>query len=89
VWEATLLTFASKFIFASTFLLPVLLLDLSTAIIVSVVWGLLILAAYSFMMAREQERNPLRVMAEHITVALAAVTASHVLGDAISYVFGG
>jgi len=54
-----------------------------------VAWGLLLLAAYSFMMAREQGRSPIRVMAEHIAVALAVVAASHALGDFINYTFGG
>lgn len=89
VWEATLLTFISKFLFASTFLLPFLLLDLSMAILVSVAWGLLLLAAYSSVVAREQGRRPLKVMAEHIAVALTVVLASHELGDLINHAFNG
>ena len=44
VWCATIATFLAKFCFALTFIVPVLLLPLETAIVVSVVWGLSILA---------------------------------------------
>ncbi len=39
IWTSTISTLASKFLFASTFLVPVFLLDLSWAIAVSIAWG--------------------------------------------------
>jgi VIT1/CCC1 family predicted Fe2+/Mn2+ transporter len=44
VWEATIATFFSKLLFALTFVLPVLLFPLSTALIISIAWGFLLLA---------------------------------------------
>ena len=41
IWIATAATFLSKFIFALTFLIPVIILPLTTAIIVSIIWGIL------------------------------------------------
>ena len=38
IWEATVSTFVFKFLFTSTFIIPLLLFRLSTATIVSVVW---------------------------------------------------
>ncbi|MDI9618782.1 hypothetical protein [Methanothermobacter sp.] len=54
VWESTIATFISKFVFAITFLLPVLLLDLTVAIAVSVIWGLLLLGILSVHIAGSQ-----------------------------------
>lgn len=39
IWEATIATFLAKFVFAMTFMIPLLLFKLATAIIVSVIWG--------------------------------------------------
>ena len=39
VWEATLATLLSKAVFSLTFLVPLLIFDLSTAVIVAIVWG--------------------------------------------------
>jgi len=43
IWVATIATFLTKFLFAITFIVPVLLLTLSTAIVVSLIWGLSVL----------------------------------------------
>jgi len=47
IWESTISTLLSKFVFASTFIVPVLFLQLSTAIIVCVIWGLSLIAILS------------------------------------------
>jgi len=52
IWGATIATFMAKLIFALTFVVPVLLLSLFTAIVVSLVWGLSILAVLSYFMAK-------------------------------------
>ncbi|MCW4031892.1 MAG: hypothetical protein NWF08_00675 [Candidatus Bathyarchaeota archaeon] len=88
IWESTISTFISKFVFASTFLVPILLLELSTAIIFSVIWGLLVLAILSFNIAREQQKKPLKIILEHIIIALLVIITTHYIGDWISTTFG-
>ena len=51
IWAAALSTFFSKFIFALTFIVPLLLCTLQTAILVSVGWGLSMLGIFSYFMA--------------------------------------
>lgn len=88
IWESTLATFLSKFIFALTFIVPILLFQLSTAIIVSIIWGLSLLGIFSFYIAREQKTNPLKVVAEHLVLAAIVIIITHYVGDWISSVFG-
>jgi len=57
VWASTISTFLSKFIFALTFGIPVLLFELSVAILVSVAWGLGTLAILSYKIAMSQGKN--------------------------------
>src|SRR4029077_11403204 len=45
IWEATLATFVAKFVIAMTFVVPVMIRSLLQAIVISVIWGLLLLAA--------------------------------------------
>ncbi|MCK4491108.1 MAG: hypothetical protein KAU03_00685 [Candidatus Altiarchaeales archaeon] len=87
IWESTLSTFFSKLVFALTFIIPVLLLELSTAIIVSVIWGLLALSIFSFSIAREQKTNPWEVVAEHLVIALMVIALTHCLGSWINLTF--
>ncbi|MEE8638416.1 MAG: VIT1/CCC1 transporter family protein [Candidatus Margulisiibacteriota bacterium] len=88
IWESTISTFLTKFIFALTFIVPVLLLKLSTAIVVSVLWGLSMLGIFSFSLAREQKVNPWRVIAEHLFIALVVITITHYVGEWVSSMFG-
>lgn len=81
IWEATLTTFFSKFIFALTFLVPILLFKLSTAIIVGVAWGLLVITTSSYNMAmHEKKKNPYRAVFEHLVIAIVVVILTHVMG---------
>jgi VIT1/CCC1 family predicted Fe2+/Mn2+ transporter len=87
IWESTASTFLSKFVVASTFIIPILLLQLSTAIIVSVVWGLSLLGIFSFYIAKEQKVKPWKVISEHLLIALIVIVITHYVGDWIGATF--
>lgn len=89
IWISTIATFLSKFIFALTFLVPVLLFKLSTAVIVSVIWGMSVLGLLSYRMAIEGKDNPLKVLTEHLLIAVVVVALTHFVGLWISSTFGG
>jgi VIT1/CCC1 family predicted Fe2+/Mn2+ transporter len=58
IWESTLYTFLSKFLFASTFLVPVIIFELERAVLVSIVWGLLLLVLFSYYLAINEGTSP-------------------------------
>jgi len=84
IWEATIATFLSKFIFALMFIFPILFLELATAIIVCVVWGLLLITIFSYYIAKKQNVNPYGVVLEHLIIAIIVITATHYIGDWIA-----
>jgi VIT1/CCC1 family predicted Fe2+/Mn2+ transporter len=88
IWESTLATFVSKFLFALSFVIPVLLLDLDTAVAVSVAWGFCTLALFSYMIARHQETVPWRVVFEHVLIGVLVVLAAHYTGSIIASTVG-
>ena len=81
-------TFISKFVFALTFVIPVLLLPLSTAIIVSIVWGLSLLSIFSLYIAKEQKTKAWKVVVEHLLIAVLVIIATHYVGEWIASRFG-
>jgi len=87
IWASTVSTFLSKFMFALTFVIPVVLFQLSIAILVSVIWGLGVLAILSYKIAMSQGTKPWRVIAEHLLIALAVIVITHFVGDWISVAF--
>lgn len=84
IWESTIYTFLSKFVFASTFIIPTLLFPLLTAIIVSIIWGLSLLSVFGFFIAKGQKSKPWKVIIEHLAVAIVVVIISHYVGEWIS-----
>jgi vacuolar iron transporter family protein len=89
IWTATLATFLSKLLFALTFLVPVILFRLDTAITVSIIWGLVCLAAISVWMARDQKEKPVTAVIEHLLIAMVVIVITHLVGDFIGKHFTG
>ena len=87
IWEATISTFLSKFIFSLTFVIPVLVFKLSTAIIVSIIWGLSMICILSLSIAREQKIKPWQMITEHLIIVLVVIVTTHYIGNWISTIF--
>jgi VIT1/CCC1 family predicted Fe2+/Mn2+ transporter len=81
IWVATIVTFLSKFVFSLTFIVPILLLPLSTAITVSVIWGLSLIVLFSLYMARQQKIEPHKVVIEHLVIAVLVIIITHHIGE--------
>lgn len=84
IWETTLITFLSKFVFSLTFLIPILLFKLSLAVLISVIWGLLVLFVFNFLIASQQKRNPWRVATEHLVIGLIVILLTYLTGEWIT-----
>jgi VIT1/CCC1 family predicted Fe2+/Mn2+ transporter len=87
IWHATLATFLSKFLMALTFLVPLWLCSLPTAIVVSIGWGLIVITLLSYQLARSQGVQPGKVVGEHLAIAIVVVALTHALGDWVRQVF--
>lgn len=88
IWESTAATFCSKFVFALTFIAPVLLFPLTTAIIVSIIWGLSLIILFSYYIARQQkEVTPFSVILEHLVIAVTVIIITHFVGSWVNKVF--
>jgi VIT1/CCC1 family predicted Fe2+/Mn2+ transporter len=88
IWGATIATFLTKFLFAISFMVPVLFLCLSNAIIVSLIWGMSILFVLSYIIARSQGEPPFKIIGEHLMIALVVIAITHWVGDWLSTLGG-
>lgn len=87
IWLATLATFLAKLIFAVSFVVPFLFLNLSAAMIVSLIWGTLLLCAFSYYLAKKEQHSVRAVVGEHLLIAVLVIVASNYLGRLINYYF--
>lgn len=88
VWAATIFTFLTKFIFASSFAIPLLLLPLQQAVVASIAWGMTVISVLSYFLAKAQHVRPLPIILEHLGIALAVVVLSHLIGAWVGATFG-
>jgi len=88
IWESTFSTFFCNFIIALSFAIPVLFFELKMAIVVSIFWGLSLLCIFSFNIAKNQKTKPLKVVSEHLLIAIIVIIAAHYVGHWVSLMFG-
>ena len=87
ILEVGFFTFVSKLFVALTFIIPITFMELSAAILASILWGLFLITIFSFYMARSQKQNPYKIIAEHVVITALVVLLAHYLGDLIHEIF--
>lgn len=87
VWESTFSSFISKLIITLTFIIPVLLFKLETAVIVSIIWGLFLISVLSYDIAKKTGFGPYKSILEHLGIAVVVIILTHFVGKWISIVF--
>lgn len=88
VWSATFYTFLAKFLTAGSFVVPFVLFQVGTAILVSVIWGYGIITVLSLRLARAQGMAPGSVIGEHVVIATFVILASYGIGIWVKSAFG-
>jgi vacuolar iron transporter family protein len=87
IWESTLSTFFCKFSIALSFVIPVIIFKLNLAIILSIVWGFLLLSIFSYTIAKSNKKKILNVVSEHLIIGVLVVILSHYVGYLISIIY--
>ncbi|MCD6109982.1 hypothetical protein J7J83_04455 [bacterium] len=87
IWMSTIATFSTKLVFALSFIIPVVLLELNTAVIVSIIWGLLLLSIFSYYIAVQKGESPWRAILEHTIIAVLVIISTNFAGDFIHSIF--
>ncbi len=86
IWESTIATFVTKFGFALTFLIPILLFNLTKAIYICLGWGLLIITCLSWYIAEKNKK--LKVIGEHLMIAIIVIIITRYVGLLVGNIFG-
>ena len=83
VWLTTAVTFFSVSGFCSTFAIPILLFPMKLAIFLAVSWGILLLVILNFYIARIKKERPLKLILQHILLAIFVIAISYEIGNLI------
>jgi len=83
VWLTTIFTFLSVCGFCLTFVIPILLFPLKVAILVAVVWGMVALIVFNVYIAKIKKENPIKLVSEHVLLAVLVVIVCHWVGNLV------
>jgi len=87
IWAFTFLTFITKLFVALSFVPLILLLSLNQSIVLNIILGFLMLSVFSYMMAKNQNKKPLKVILEHVFATLFVISLTYYLGKLINKIF--
>jgi VIT1/CCC1 family predicted Fe2+/Mn2+ transporter len=87
IWLSTFTNFLTRLLVSITFAFPVILLPLNIAVIVSVLWGILLLSLLSYSIAKREGKNPYLAILEHIFIAALVILISNTAGQFFSRKF--
>lgn len=83
IWESTIATFVAKFLFALTFIVPILLFSLKVGVAVNIVWGLSMIALFSFQINKKDNGKAAEAVVEHLTIAVLVIVITNYVGRLI------
>lgn len=80
LWESTASTFLFKFVFAIIFVIPFFLFELKSAIIFSVIFGIVLLSIFSYFISKQNGSNSFHVVLEHLIISILVITITYFVG---------
>ena len=83
VWFSSFTNFSSRLIVSSFFALLIIFLPLQSALIYSMILGLMLISIISYFIAIHKKNNPYIAIIEHIGIALLVIVLSRILGNYI------
>lgn len=87
LWRASVVTFLSQCFFTLTFLIPVLLFRLETAIIICIIYGLILIAGLSTYIGIKRKENVFHTLLTHVLLTIFVIAISYLLGRLIDLIF--
>jgi len=87
IWLTTLIAFLSVSSFTLTFAIPILLLPFETALFLAIAWGMLLIILLNFHIAKIRKENPIKLISEHVLLAIFVIIVSHLVGNLIAVGF--
>ena len=80
VWLSSSTNFLTRFFVSFVFIILVISLPMKTAAVISVAYGLVALAIFSYIIADIKKLNPTRAIVEHLFIAIVIIFLSQLFG---------
>ena len=84
IWLTTFLTFFCVSISTLTFAIPFLIFSIKTALFLAIGWGMSLLILSNLYIAKITKENPIKLIFEHILLAISVIIVSYLVGNLIA-----
>lgn len=84
---STFYNFLTRFLVILVFISSVAFLPIGYSVIFSIAWGISLLSAMSYFIAKEQKVNPYSAILQHVAIAILVIIVSNYLGGWITGIF--
>jgi len=81
-FKVMLYTFLSKFFVGISFLVPFLIFDMGLGLMISIIYGILLLGVYSYYIAKKKDK--IRSVIEHVGISLIVILISYFVGQLVN-----
>jgi vacuolar iron transporter family protein len=82
VRKTTFTNFVTRVAVVAIFILQVILLPAKTAVILSIIFGMAVISAISYFVAKEQKAKPFKIVFEHLLITALVIAGSYLLREA-------
>ncbi len=83
IWESTAATFAAKIGVGFSFLIPIFMIDLNSAILINLIWGFMLIIILSYFIGVREKMGTYKVILEHLAITTAVIGVTYVIGSAV------
>jgi len=87
VWISSFTNFLSRFLVSLGFISIVYFFPINFAVVISIIYGLLVLSMISYLISKRKKVNPWLAIIEHIVIALVVMFISHYFSNFIIGLF--
>lgn len=87
VWISSFTNFLARFLVSLGFIFIVYFLPMNFAVVISIIYGLLVLSIISYLISKRKNTNPWQAVTEHIIIALVVIILSHYFSSFIIGLF--
>jgi vacuolar iron transporter family protein len=82
VRKTTFTNFITRVVVVTIFVLQVILLPVKAAVILSIIFGMAVISAISYLVAKEQKAKPFKIVFQHLLITALVILGSYLLREA-------
>lgn len=87
IWEATISTIVAKMVLGLSFVIPIIIFDITNGVLFDILWGILVLTGLSYLIAKQNKEKIYLSLFKHMSLVVFVIIGSFTIGKIIESLF--